>query len=883
MSWFARPLRKLRALFKRQQLDADMAEEMQHHIELQIEENLASGMSPAEARLTAQRQFGHVEGIKETCRDQRGWMWIHDIFQDLRYGIRQLKKAPGFAAITILTIALGIGASTAMFSIVNRMILHPFDYEEPEDIVLVRAIQLPEKTEVMISPGTYHEWLRQSSSFESLSVIQGAISELVQGDRVIRLFTPSVTANYFSVYRIKPILGRLFLPQEMQPGKDSVAIISDGLWQTRYGGREEVLGESIRLNERTYTIVGVIHDPHRKGKYVNTPNTFASEDKNFSDRRLLPQARLKPGVSLEQAQREMDLIAQRANLEHPESETKYGIKVTRATDSWVEHFDLKAQLFTLLGAVGLLLVIACVNVASLLLARANVRQQEIAMRAALGASRRRLIRQFLGESLLISIIGGLLGILIAYASMEPLVFLASKFMRNAELIAVDGQVLFTMCSVMLVSGLGFGLVPALQATRGDLIGSIKEGSHNVSGGRDRQRVRNALVILEISLALVLLVSSGLMVRSLRAMQTFDQGVRTENVFGSSISLNFENRYQTPESIVSFTDSALERIQARHDVKFAAFTVGLPMDLGQGGVQQRNFILEGGYEPTAPTEVQLSTDRYAVTPDYFKVMSIPLIRGRVFTAHDNTNSARVIVINREMVSRHFSDKDPIGQRIRLLDPGPEIWSEIIGVVGDVKPRGPQSPTDPQVYQVFNQEPYRLMTLEILAKGPAPGLATGVRDIISDLDKGIDLKTLYPFQATIAYSWTKQRFNMILFTLFSAIALILAAIGIYGVISYSVTQRTHEIGIRMALGARPNSVMRLILISGAKLIGLGVLIGTAGALASTRLISSLLFNVSPYDPVSFVVIILLLTAIALLACWIPARRATKVDPMIALRSE
>ncbi len=883
MSWLARPLRKLRALFNRRQLDADMAEEMQHHLALQTEENLAAGMSPDKACHAAQRQFGHVEGIKETCRDQRGFSWVHDFVQDLRYGIRQLIKAPSFATITILTIALGIGASTAMFSIVNRMILHPFDYDEPENIVHVRAIQLPEKTEVMISPGTYHEWLRQATSFENLSVIQGAVSEMIQGDRVIRLFTPSITANYFSVYRVKPILGRLFLPEEMQPGKDSVAIITDGLWQANYGGREDVIGESIQLNERTYTIVGIIHDPHRKGKYVHLPNTFASEDKNFTDRKLLPQARLKSGVTLEQAQREMDLIAQRANLEHPDSETKYGFKVTRATDNWVEHFDLKTQLFALLGAVALLLMIACVNVASLLLARANVRQQEIAMRAALGASRTRLIRQFLCESLLISIFGGLLGILIAYASMEPLVFLASKFMRNAELIAVDGQVLFTMCGVILLSGFGFGLAPAIQATRGDLIASIKEGTLNTSGSLKRQRVRNALVVLEISLAFVLLVSTGLMVRSLRAMQNFDQGLRTENVFGSSLSLNFENRYQTPESVVSFTNSALERIQSLHDVKFAAITVGLPMDLGQGGVQQRNFLLEGRHAPASSTEAQLSTDRYAVTPDYFNVMSIPLIRGRVFTSHDKINSAQVVVINREMVRRHFPDKDPIGQRIRLLDPGPEIWSEIIGVVGDVKPRGPQSATGPQIYQAFNQVPYQHMSLEILTRGSATGLSEDVRKIVHSLDKGIEFKTLYPYQATIAYSWTKQRFNMILFTLFSAIALILAAIGIYGVTSYSVTQRTHEIGVRMALGARPENVMRLILVSGARIIGLGLLIGTVGALASTRLISSLLFNVSPYDPVSYVVIILLLTSIAILACWIPAWRATKVDPMIALRSE
>jgi putative ABC transport system permease protein len=578
---------------------------------------------------------------------------------------------------------------------------------------------------------------------------------------------------------------------------------------------------------------------------------------------------------------EMNLIARRIALEHPDTEKGYGVLVTQEIDQWTA--GLQAQLYALLGAVGFLLLIACVNVASLLLARAHARQKEIAVRAALGASRGRIVRQFLCESLLIAIIGGLLGILLAYASTGPLISLTRHFLPHTERIAVDGSVLATMCGVMLLAGLGFGLVPALQATRGDLIGVMKENSHHASGARERLRVRNALVILEISVALVLLVGTGLLVRSLRAMQTFDQGLRTENVFTNRFMLNSQQRYDSPGKILAFTHAALERIRSLPDVECAGITLGLPMDLGRNRVLQRNFILAGAPAPLSPVAPGPVTDRYAVTPDYFKVMSIPVIRGRVFTAQDSAAAPRVVVVNQEMARVHFPGTDPIGQRIRLLDGGPETWSEIIGVVGDVKPRGPRSSTGPQVYQAFEQVPEQVMTLVLRAREPAPGLAAAVSGIFHDLDKDIRFETLYDLQGTIAYSWVQQRFNMILFMLFSAIALILAAIGIYGVMAYSVNQRTHEIGIRVALGALPGDVRRLILGSGARIIGLGLLLGTAGALASTRVLSALLFNVSPYDPVSFAAILVLLSAIALLACWLPARRATRVDPMVALRSE
>ncbi|MEO6876180.1 MAG: ABC transporter permease [Opitutaceae bacterium] len=808
--------------------------------------------------------------------------WLEQFGQDVRYGLRQLIKAPGFASISILTIALGIGACTALFSVVNKVVLHPLDYPEPDRIVAVTESLLPKAPYVQVTPGVYQEWLGQQSVFEELDASSGQGVKLAQGDRFLQTFAIQVTANFFSVYRLKAEKGRLFLPEEMKAGKDKVVILSHGLWTDQFGGRDAAIGETLRLDDQTYTIIGVVTDTQRQGVYVYLPNVAAGEAQDFKSRSLWLEGRLKPGVSFEQAQQEMKLLMSRTALAHPNTDKDYGVAVVREMDFWISGVD--KQLYALLGAVGFLLIIACVNVASLLLARANARQKEIAVRAALGASRGRIVRQFLCESLLIAVCGGILGILLAYAAMHPLVDLARHFMPHTERIAVDGTVLAVMCTVMLLAGLGCGLIPALQATRGDLIGAIKDGSHNSSGSRERLRVRNALVILEVSVALILLVSTGLLVRSLRAMQTFDQGLRTENVWDNQFVLNSQQRYNNPEKILAFTHTLMERVAGLPDVEGAALTIGLPMDLGRNRVQQRTFLLEGGHPPTSPTDPGLTTDRYAVTADYFKVMSIPVIRGRVFTRQDTATTAHYVVVNREMVKRHFADKDPIGQHLRLLDDkAPETWSEIIGVVGDVKPRGPASDTQPQVYQAFEQYPQQLMTIVLKAKPAAPGLAVAVRDIIHALDKDIRFETLYELQGTIQYSWVQQRFNMILFTLLSVIALILAAIGIYGVMAYSVTQRTSEIGIRMALGAQPRDVLRLILLSGARVVGLGLLIGTAGALATTRLISVLLFNTSPYDPVSFIGIILLLSAIALLACWIPARRATKVNPIVALRSE
>ena len=819
-------------------------------------------------------------------RSLRGLPWLGQFGQDVRYGLRQLIKAPGFATISILTIALGIGACTALFSVVNKVVLHPLNSEEPDRLVYLSGNQLPKNLEMPISPGIYNEWLHQATVFDELAAVSFRGVKLAQGDRYMDLFAISCTANFFSVYRFSAEKGRLFLPEEMRAGKNQVVILSHALWKEQFGGRDDMIGQTLRLDDQTYTIVGVVWDTERTGSYVYLPGVEASERQDFKTRILWMEGRLKPGATFEQAQMEMQLIARRAALEHPDTEKDRGIKVIREIDDWTS--DLKPQLYALLGAVGFLLLIACVNVASLLLARANSRQKEIAVRAALGASRGRIIRQFLCESLLIAVFGGALGIMLAYASMGPLIVLAKHFMPHADRIAVDGNVLLVMCGVMVVAGLGFGLVPALQATRGDLIGAIKESSHNSSGGRERLRVRNFLVILEISIALMLLVSTGLLVRSLHAMQTFDQGLKPENVSGAQFTLNSQQRYNTPEKILTFTHIMHERVQGLPDIDSACITLGYPSAGNRGRVQQREFVLEGGHASTSPSEPGLTTDRYAVTPDYFKVMSVPLIRGRVFNSHDTVATARVVIVNREMVRRHFAGKDPLGQRIRVVDsdpskPAPEIWSEIIGVVGDVKPRGPQSETGPQVYEAFDQMPEQLMTLVVRTKGPAPGMVPAIRDVFHSLDKDVRFDTLYPLINTLEWWWTQQRFNMILFTLFSVIALVLAAIGIYGVMAYSVNQRTHEIGIRMALGALPRDVLRLVLGSGSRIIGIGLLFGTAGALVSTRLISALLFNVSPYDPVSYFAIIVLLSAIALLACWVPARRATKVDPIVALRAE
>lgn len=804
-----------------------------------------------------------------------------DLRQDFRFGFRQLVKARGFASIAILTIAIGIGSVTALFSVVNAVLFQPLNYQNSQRIVQITETVGQENPRFRLSVGFYFDLLEQSTVFEALSAGAFRPVGITHAGNNIRTYAQATTLSRYDVFSTAIILGRSFQPHEAEFGASAVALLSKSSWLTDFGGATDIINQQIIVDEESYTVIGVFDDPENEFQYIATPTTFETLRGTYDTASVSVVGMLKPGVSIEQVRGELSVIASRIALEHPETHEGHGANATPLLDLYSN--GVEDQLFILLAVVGFLLLIACVNVASLLLARASARQKELAVRGALGASRGRIIRQLLCESVLISFIGGTLGVLIAYALLGSLATFAAHFVpRTQDGISVDSTVLLVACGLMLFAGLGIGLIPALQATKGNVGNALKEAGRGSTGSGQQNSVRNTLVIVEIALALMLLTGTGLLVRSLHALQTFDQGLTTLNVEGSQFDLEPVSRYDSPEKILNFTNEILERIAGLPDVETVAMTTALPMG-GRNRVLNRSFSIDG--DTSIPVAERRSANYYTITPDYFDVMSIPLIRGRAITAQDVPGGSPVVVVNREMVERHFPDKNPIGERIMVFSGSeePNIWYEIVGVVGNVKPRGPLSPTDPQLYTPFVQAPQTHMTIMMRTNGPTPALSQTVTNIFNSLSPDTAFTRNYDLESTISYSWIRQRFSMILFSIFSGLALLLAAIGIYGVMAYTVDQRTQEIGIRMALGALPRDVMKLILRSGARIITFGVLLGAAGSLAGARVLESFLFNTSPYDPVTFISIAVLLTTVALIACYFPARRATKVDPMVALQAE
>ncbi len=805
-------------------------------------------------------------------------LWPEHLLQDFRYAARQLRKAPGFAVTATLTIAIGIGACTALFSIVNGVLLRPLRFTEPERIVSLTETRPPDRT-IPPAPGVYLDWVEQCTGFAEIAANSGR-GYLTRFDgRVASISGQAITANFLKVLGVEPLLGRSFLPEECAPGKEHVALLSYGAWQTRFGGRPDILNQTILLNDQPFTIVGVLPDRNLVfNGAVFTPFVFPPAVRNDygSHGGFGVLARLKPGLSLAQAQADLDLVCRRIAQAHPDLNAAAGARATPLLETLTAQ--VRSQLFVLLGAVGFVLLIACVNVASLLLARANARQREIAVRAALGASRSRIVRQFLAESLLLCALGGVLGTLIAYGSMGAIARFVSAYVPRKEEIGVDGTVLALGLGLVLVAGLVVGLLPALQFTRGDLAEPLKDAGRGSSAGRKRQRLRAGLVVVEIALAMMLLAGTGLLARSLAALQRADQGFNSSQVYTARLGIGGA-KYNSGAKVLAFYDELLARASTLPDVSAVALANGLP-SIGVSGLL---FHVVGA--PAVPVKEEPATQDFVVSPDYFKAMGIPLLRGRGFTDRDRQGSPRVVLINEELARRHFPGVDPIGRQLMIMTMAdtPDVDREIVGVVGNVRPYGPQSELGPQVYEPLAQLPQGGLNLIVKAKGPAPALPAAFGDLLRTLDPDLPPRDLRPYDNAIAGSWFRQRFSMILFTLFSGIALALAAIGIYGVMSYAVGQRTQEIGIRMALGAKARDVEALVFNSGARIVALGLGLGLAGTLAFARVLRSLLFNTSAADPVNLLVVGGVLALVAAIACAVPARRATKVDPMVALRSE
>jgi putative ABC transport system permease protein len=800
------------------------------------------------------------------------------MLNDFRYALRQLIKSPSFTFVAIITLALGIGACTAIFSVVNVVLLRPLNYPEPDRIVSIRETNLPQFPVFSVSPPNYLDWEKQTKSYEYLAAYTGADLNLTGDGEPQQLSGLKATAHYFDVYGVKPILGRMWLPEEDAQGKDHVVVLSYHFWQRVFGGAADVVGRSIQLNGEPYTVVGVAQIGFGLTSKVEAwmPMAFKPED-TANDARgghyINVVGRLRPGVRVAQARAELELLATQLAKQYPDSNKGWGIFLMPIQDYIVR--DVKPVLYTLLGAVGCVLLIACANLANLLLARATARHREISIRAALGASRARLVRQLLTESVVLSLCGGVAGVILARWGLDALLALAPSSLPRISEIHLDSGVLIFSLALSIITGLVFGIAPAWLAARADVNEALKQGARGSTEGGARGRLRSALVVLEVTFALMLLGGAGLLARSFMQLAHVDPGFTPENATLLQLSLP-QKKYAMPEQQTAFADALLERVKVLPGVQWAGITHSMPL---LGGYVL-TFSIEGR-PPIAPSD-QPSASYYAVTPDYFRAMGIRLIRGRTFTPRDDAKAPRVAIINEAFARQFFPNEDPIGKRIDI-DLGPDAWREIVGIVGDIKQNGPDQATSAQSYEPFAQKPFNSIDLVIRTKGAPAALLGALRPAVYSVDKDQPIGTIRPLEEIMAERIASQRFAMTLLTVFSLVALVIAAVGIYGVMAYSVVQRTGEFGIRMALGAQQGDVLRLVLAQGGKLIGLGLVIGLLATLAASRAMGSMLFNTSAYDPLTLTSITLLLGAVALVACFFPANRATKVNPIEALRTE
>jgi len=812
---------------------------------------------------------------------------MQTLWQDLRYGLRMLVKKPGFTLIAILTLALGIGANTAIFSVVNAVLLNPLPFPEPQRLIKIYGHFLAVSQDNMsASVPEFMDYQQQTRSFEQIAGYDDFSANLTptagEPERVEAL---AVTPELFSVLKVTPQLGRVFAPEEAQDGRDDVVLISHDLWRRRFATDPQTVGQKVIVNGRNHTIIGIMPQgfafPQRTELWK--PLWFPAEQFTGpwrGNRGLTVIGRLKPEVRAAAAQTEMDALAAQLTEQYPRNYQSRGwkISVVPLLDDYVS--DARNGLVILLGAVAFVMLIACANVANLSLTRATARRQEIAVRLALGASRRRVMRQLLTESVLLATMGGAGGLLLAAWGADLLLRLAPEDLPRIHEAHVDGRVLAFTFAVALVTGILFGLVPALAASNPDLNETLKDGGRGGTGSAKRQRVRNIFVIAEVTLALVLLIGAGLMLKSFWRLQGVDPGFNPDGVLTMRMMLPFET-YQKPAQRSAFYRQALERIQSAPGVETVSATSRIP--LSQSGT---SGTISGENSAVGPNDLPVEAEWRWITPDYFKAMATTLLEGRAFTEADTEGAPLVAIVDESFARRYYPNDNPVGKRIKRgkLD-STRPWMTIIGVVRHVQSRRLDATSGVQVYFPFYQDPTAYnMSLVIRTSAADPlALSATVRAAIQSLDANQPVFDVFTLRQIVGDSLSQRRFAMLLMGLFATVALLLAGVGLYGVMAYAVTQRTHEIGIRMALGAESRDVLRLVVKQGMMLALIGVGIGLVASVALTRLLISLLFEVSATDPVTFAAIALLLTGVAMLACYIPARRATKVDPMVALRYE
>uniref|UniRef100_Q01PE9 Permease n=1 Tax=Solibacter usitatus (strain Ellin6076) TaxID=234267 RepID=Q01PE9_SOLUE len=879
---------RLRSLFGKRRVEQELDRELRFHVDQQIQESIAGGMSAEEARLAAMRRFGGVVQIQEECRDMRRINQLETVGNDLRYAARMLARSPGFTVVIIMTLALSIGANSAIFSVIEGVLLRPLPYAQPDSIARI-FLNSDTYPKFPLNPFDFRDFRARNRAFESIAGITRGDMQLSGAGEPVMLHAFRVTAGYFRVLGFAPARGREFTTDDELPGHFQQVILSDRIWRAQFASDPNIVGRLITLDARSFTVVGVMppgaqhpgNDYHAvaDGDSVDLwyPFTFEGNPNNRGSHYLEGIGRLKAGVSPEQGNADLSAVLSQLATEHPGDKgwRVLVIPLYRELVGRTQH-----MLLVLLSAVGLLLLIACVNAANLLLARSNARQREIAVRAAVGAARSRIVRQLLTESVLIALAGAALGTALAVGGVRALVSLLPPGFPRASAIHLDATVFAFTLAIAMLTGLLFGIVPALAASRTDLQTCLREGGRGATGGRRQHRLRDLLVVGETGLACVLLIAAGLMLHSFVNLLRADPGFRPQQVLTASIALPAE-QYKTMPETERFCAQLIANLEAVRTVRSAGVGTDLPWtgyDENAGG-----FTVEG--RPAAYNDK--TTARYhAASRDYFRALGVPLLRGRFFAETDDLKAPNVLLINETMAKRYWPGEDAVGKRIAFDDhPKEKDWMRIVGVVGDVRDQATSEAAHPAFWWPLKQMPFpmRAMSIVIHTEGDPALLAGQLRRSVQQLNAGLAVAELRVMQQIADESVSTQRFAMFLVGLFAGLALVLATIGMYGVISYSVNQRMHEFGMRMALGARPWDVMRLILGQGMKLSIAGSAIGLVCAAAFARLLGSLLYGVRGMDPVTFAGVTLVALATATLACYLPARRATAADPMRTLRSE
>ncbi|HEV2419092.1 MAG TPA: ABC transporter permease [Terriglobia bacterium] len=875
MRWYQR-------LFRRGRTERQLDAELRFHLERQIADYIAAGMTPDEARRRARLEFGGLDQVKEECRDVGAARFVESLIQDVRYGLRQLRRNPGFTAVAVLTLALGIGANTAVFTVVNAVLLRPLPYKNPGQLVTIRITQPQAHGNLYLASGPdFQDWRKQNRVFEDMAAGTVSSAALTSGSEPLQLQGFEVSPRVFRVLGISPLMGRTFSRDETQPGRDQVVILSYGLWQRAFGGERGIIGKEIVLGGKPYDVVGIMP------RSLKFPNLWWGTKAEYwiplglqepvwrtsrANHWLWALARMKSGITVAQAQANMDTISRRLQQQYPRTNTGVRAKVLDLREEQVKQ--VKPAILILFAAVGFLLLIACANIVNLLLAKAISRQREIAIRLAVGSGKVRLIRQLLTESVLLFLAGGLAGLLVGWGALRILLYAAPQgYVPGITQVRLDAWVFAFTLGVAFLAGILAGLAPAIHSLNLDLQSTLKEGAK--SGSADSGGARSILTTAEIALALVMLIGAGLAIKSMARLMAVQPGFDPHNVLKARIALP-QARYG-PSQQTLFYERLVDRVRALPGVQSASATDYLPLQGNPGG-----FVYVEGQPLPKDMFSSPVVDWSSILPGYFRTMRILWVRGRDFTLADGEKSPKVAIINQAMARLFWPNQNPVGKRFTMNYQKPD-WITVVGVAGDVKEMGLDQPATPEAYFPEAQRPDPDLAVVLRASISPLSEADGLTRTARGLDKELPVYDLGTLGDIVSQSSEQRQFMALLLGVFASAALALALVGIYGVISYSVERRSHEFGIRMALGAQRRDVLRLVAAEGLKMGLIGVAAGLAAALGLTRLMASVLYEVKPNDPGTFVIVSIILTIAALLASYIPAHRATKVDPMVALRHE